>query len=343
MDRQTDEKLIARFLLGNLAEQDRVALEERFFADDDFYSQMLAIQEELADDYVCGDLSESEREQFERRFLTSPYRRRRVEFAATLAKALPEMRDEQAKSATSAWDVSWWRAPLGFLRTQSPAFTLAIYAAIFLLLFGITWLEIENRRLDAQLERARDEQGRFSKQAQADREEFEREEKKRRQQMIELQSQRDEKDAKLRDERRRVEEIERRAASEHRRNELRPSDNLVSFALLPGLVRGSGNEPADEPEKIVIPPKTNSIRLQLELDKEENYRSYRTELRTAGGNLVWSQTLLAPKQSGGSQVVPVTLPASILSQGEYEVTLAGVNRDGAREVISYYYFIALKR
>ncbi|MCA1600741.1 MAG: hypothetical protein LC776_03505 [Acidobacteria bacterium] len=46
-----DEKQAVRFLLGDLSEESRLKLEERFFKEDRFYEQLLAIQEELADDY----------------------------------------------------------------------------------------------------------------------------------------------------------------------------------------------------------------------------------------------------------------------------------------------------
>ncbi|SRR5258705_9385318 len=62
----TDDKLIASFLLGELLEDKRVGIEERMFKDDGFYEQVLAIQEELADDYVQNKLSTNQRLQFER-------------------------------------------------------------------------------------------------------------------------------------------------------------------------------------------------------------------------------------------------------------------------------------
>lgn len=48
----TNEQSITRFLLGELPEDERQNIEERFFADNSFYEQVLAVQEELADDYV---------------------------------------------------------------------------------------------------------------------------------------------------------------------------------------------------------------------------------------------------------------------------------------------------
>ncbi|MCI0486465.1 MAG: hypothetical protein L0229_07675 [Blastocatellia bacterium] len=340
---QADEKLIVRYLLGDMKEEERTRVEERFFEDDEFYAQMTALQEELIDDYVHGDLAARERDLFEKHFLSSPKRRERVEFAATLARALPEPQLEEKslpfeeEQAAPVKESFWWQSALLFLRPQRHAFALAGSVAMLLFLSGVIWLAIENRRLGAQLERARNQQTELSKRSETKQTEFEQKEREREQEIANLRSQSDDLNKRLQEERGRVEELERQAASESR-----SSNSFVAFALLPGL-RGSGNEPGDEPERLVIPPETSSVRLQLELHKEEDYRSYRAELRTAGGNQVWSQGLLEAARTGEAQVVLLTIPARALSLGEYEVTLAGVDGKGNREVVGYYYFIALKR
>lgn len=338
MEIQADEKIMIRYLLGDMKEDEQVRVEEQFFGDDEFYAQITAIQEELIDDYLHGDLAARERELFERHFLSSPKRRERVEFATALAQALPEPQIQDKDFEVHKESLSWWQSALAFLRPQTTAFALAVSVAILAILSGVMWLVIENRRLGAQLELVRNEQAEISNQTNADKEESERRAKEQQEEKANLVSQVDNLKAELNKEKNKIEELERKASDESR-----SSNSVVSFALFPGLVIRSGNEPADEPEKLVIPPRTHSVKLQLELDKQEPYQSYRAELRTAGGNLVWSQSLLPPHQSGGGQAVVVTLPARTLSQGEYEVTLAGINPQGEREVIGYYYFIALKR
>ena len=329
---RTDEKLMARYLLGDMKEEERVVIEERFFGDDEFYAQMTAIQEELIDDYLQGDLSGREREFFESHFLSSPKRRERVEFAAALARVLPQ-------AETKRETVSWWRSAQAFIRAQNPAFVSAMSAAMLVILFGMIWLMLENRRMGAQLEQSRNERADISKQAQANKTDFERQKKARGQEIASLQSQRDDLNAKLQEERERVEDLKRRAANESRSS----SNNFIAFALPAGLVSRNSNDPGNEPHRLVIPPETDSIRLQLEMDKEENYQSYRVELRTAGSNLVWSQALLTARQMGYAKAVLLTIPARVLPLGEYEVTLRGASANGELEVIGYYYFIAIKR
>jgi hypothetical protein len=81
-----NERLIARYLLGDLPEEQQVAIEDRAFADKDYLALVTAVENDLIDDYVNRDLSATERRQFETRFLASSERRKRVEFAKALAR-----------------------------------------------------------------------------------------------------------------------------------------------------------------------------------------------------------------------------------------------------------------
>ena len=49
--------------------------------DSDYIELLLSIEEELIDSYLSGELSEREREQFQKLFLTSPERRRKLRTA----------------------------------------------------------------------------------------------------------------------------------------------------------------------------------------------------------------------------------------------------------------------
>src|SRR5215212_6972458 len=86
------EKLIARYLLGELPEEQQVEIEDRAFADEEFLANITAVENDLIDDYVRDQMSETERRRFESRFLASESRRKRVEFAKALAPLTDEMR-----------------------------------------------------------------------------------------------------------------------------------------------------------------------------------------------------------------------------------------------------------
>ncbi len=82
------DETVVRYLLGRLPDAERDKFEDRYFSDDELHEQLQAIEEELIDAYVRGRLGREDTAAFESRFLLSPERRQKIEFARTLA-ALP--------------------------------------------------------------------------------------------------------------------------------------------------------------------------------------------------------------------------------------------------------------
>src|SRR5262249_48307407 len=80
-----DEKLLTRYLLGGLSDEEQVRVEDRAFTDAGYMEALDTAETDLIDAYVRGELADSERRAFEGRFFTSPQRRRKVEFARALA------------------------------------------------------------------------------------------------------------------------------------------------------------------------------------------------------------------------------------------------------------------
>src|SRR5262245_384081 len=96
---RTDEARQVKYLLGNLSEEELVQVEDRAFADADYLSSLEATEADLIDAYVRGELSQSDRRSFEFRFLTSPERRRKVEFARALATIAAESKIQESPAA----------------------------------------------------------------------------------------------------------------------------------------------------------------------------------------------------------------------------------------------------
>src|SRR5215471_14273682 len=87
-----DDKLMVQYLLGNLSEEDQVRIEDRAFSDSTYMDALEAAEADLIDAYVRDELSQAERRGFESRFLASPHRRSKVEFARDLARIAEESR-----------------------------------------------------------------------------------------------------------------------------------------------------------------------------------------------------------------------------------------------------------
>ena len=75
------EKLIRRYLLGELDETDQTAFEQELLIDRGKFDQVWAVENELIDSYVRGEMSGADRERVERHYLASPLHRERVAIA----------------------------------------------------------------------------------------------------------------------------------------------------------------------------------------------------------------------------------------------------------------------
>lgn len=326
-----DEQQIRRFLLGELSENQRVEVEERLFIDDVYYKHILAIQEELADDYVQNNLPLRQRHYFDQNFLNSPIRRERVEFAAALSGALGISNTHVSFAPRTP---SWWQSITATLFQPGFRLVLATSAATLALFLGVVWLAVENHRLSQEAKNVNQqhdallEQTRANQNAAISRElQLEGEIAKLRGQGSEMQTSIDEKQREL--------DSLRNARRSSRTD--KPPAAVAMFILSPGLTRGT-----DEPEKLIISPAARSVQLQLDLEKEEDYQGYVAEIRTARGNLVWSRAGLKLQQTAYGQAVMLTVPADVLSTGEYEIALKGA-RPTNLEAIGYYYIIALQK
>jgi hypothetical protein len=319
------EKLIARYLLGELSEEQQVAIEDRAFADKDYLASITAVENDLIDEYVRRELSATERQQFEQRFLASAARRERVEFARALAQVDAEAPATEKARRTVAHSAAGWRVSLeAFVRGLNPVARFAIAAAMLLLLVGGAWLLTETLRLRSQLTRLQAEN-----QSRQD-------ERQRLERQIELERRRSEElAASLNQEKQQREQSEEslRQLSEPG-NTTNPSSPIIaSLTLLPGISRGGSDKPS-----LTLPENARLVRLQIGIDPEEPYKRFVVELRTVAGRRVWSKENLPAHARGGARAVTLTLPANVLKPGEYELRLSSAKEGGGTEDVGFYYF-----
>jgi hypothetical protein len=79
-----DDTLV-RYLLGSLPEEESQHLDERSIADDDFAERLKAIETDLIDAYVAGELTPDERIRFEAVYAAAAEGRARIDFARALS------------------------------------------------------------------------------------------------------------------------------------------------------------------------------------------------------------------------------------------------------------------
>lgn len=139
-----NETEIRRFLLSEMTEDERNAFEERFVADESLFEQISATEDELIESYVRGTLSSSEKTIFEREFLSTESRRRRVAFMRTMLGKINEGNQIAAAKKTetaSETHPSVWNSIIEFFKT--PKFVFGAAFAILVLIFG-GWFLLRN-------------------------------------------------------------------------------------------------------------------------------------------------------------------------------------------------------
>lgn len=318
-----NEKLISRYLLGELSEEQQVEIEDRAFADKDYLASITAVENDLIDEYVRHELSEVDRRKFESRFLASAERRKRVEFA----KALSRVPAVAKKTQPASW--SWRESLYAFISGLNPAARFAIAAAMLVLLVGGAWLLTTTLRLRSQLTQLQAENQSRQSQRQALEQQIETERKRN-----------EELNARLNQEKQQREQSDEslRQWSETADPTNPPRPVIASLTLLPGLSRGGGDKPS-----LVMPANARLVRLNIGIDPEEQYKNFAVELRTTAGRHVWNRENLAARHRRGARAIGLTLPASVLKSGEYELRLRGLKEGGEAEDIGFYYFDVKKR
>jgi hypothetical protein len=248
-------KVLTRYLLGQLSEDERIEVEDRYLSNAGVFDELVVAEDELIDDYVRGELSLSNRELFERNFLCSVARRERVKSA----RALMKFADAHATSTR----VSWWQ------RLEAPGMQLVLAAGFILLIIGGLLLVIQMRKLGSDLQRLQSEQLAHDQR-----------EKDLEQLLAQQKRQNDELSEAINRERGERGQLEQEVAKLRERQA-----TAVTFALGFGEIERSRGGPA-QATKLTVAQGTEIIRLQLDLLKDE-YQNYLVTLEDAQRRETW--------------------------------------------------------
>lgn len=332
-DDVVSEDKIVRYLLGDLSEEEQMEIEDRAFQDRQYRQTLQAVENDLIDEYAQGKLSGSERRQFENRFLASAERRRKVEFARALASVTPEFAEieKDTPPVIAPAVVSWQSALRVFLRGLRPAVKLSMAAAALLIVIGGSWLIMQSFRLRAELANLRREQEAHLRQQET-----------LQQQIADERERSEDLSARLQREqieREQSQQLIRELERQQQESITQPlQSTIASIVLVPGISRGGSAR-----SNLIIAQTTRQVRLQIGIEPEDVYKSFRIELRAQGGQLVRAENNLSARRGRARQSIVLNLPASVLIGGEYELALKGVTEDGRTEDVGYYYFNVVKK
>ena len=139
---QYDEQLVIRYLLGYVPEAEAERLDELSVADEEFANRLAAVENDLVDAYVRGELAAQVRDRFQSHYLSSSRRREKLIFAeALLAIPVPNAVPESIQAPAR--------------RSRKFDFSPVLAAAACLALVGACVFLYQNAQLRNELVRSR--------------------------------------------------------------------------------------------------------------------------------------------------------------------------------------------
>jgi hypothetical protein len=298
-------------MLGELTEPEQQAYEGRLLSDDEMFHEVeeLAevVQDEVVEDYLAGELSETQHRAFEGYQLVCP----KIQEMCLVQEALRTYPKRQVRRQTFSERLRLWFQP-----ALRPAPALA-GALTFLMISGGIWSMREFGQLSWQLDQASLRSSTLSSKVESLQRELDQERRGRVALSQELAAARSA-----------VERASKAQASFVGHE----TGGILSFALLPGLQRSSG-----EAARILLSSNQNVLELKLDIGLDE-YVSYQATVFNSATEMIVEQQHLSAVHIRDRVYVPVRLPRRILRDDDYLVILRGVNRNGNVEMLDRFSF-----
>ena len=308
-----NEKILRKYLLGDLSPEEQQEVELQLMSDEDAYDLLVAAEDDLIDASIAGKLKGDELERFNNYFLAAGERQRKLQFGRSLERFVRDATRSAASPESPARDVFWGAVP-NFLRYR-PAIAYAASAVVVLMIVGSIWSFFRIVELQRQLHSATAQLADVGR---------ERDETKR--QLGESQSLGERMRAQ-------VQALEETLGA----TKSSVPQALLAFNLIPGLSRSSSDIP-----KIAITANARLLQFSLTL-LDDNYDSYRAALRDAGGQELWTRDRLSATATRDGKAVVLTVPIPLLSNGDYSFSLMGISDSRPPESISSFYFRVVRQ
>jgi len=334
-----------RYLLGLASPAEREHVESEYFHDADAFQRMLSAEDDLVDAYARGELSDEERQRFEKRFLKSSQGKDRVRFSRAFAGAVV--------------------APV---HTVVPPFYLrhpvriAAVAAVVVIAVVLSWLVIERRRMSNELRELRAVHEQLHNETEALRRDAER------MHIAEIQSPPNSLQPANPTSRKTVPSQrprpKRTPITPPQQQEQKPfvntedvntfvSRKIVDLPLdiskIPSLLT---LQTASTPEGYVAGGRADqsnvtldgvdineaAVALHMALNSPVKYSDYRVSIETAEGRQVTSVGWIEPPKRNQTRISPPPIKATDLPAGDYRVRLTGKDADGSFVQVAEYSF-----
>lgn len=316
-----NEKLIKRFLFGEMAEEERFDFEERFVTDKNLFEEIKAVEDDLIEKYVRGWMNPAEQSRFEKHFLTTEKRRDRVEFSRQFINKIAEQAVSvpvKKNAELTAENISVWDKFAAWFLTPKIAMSGAL--ALIIAVLG-SWFFYQNLRSETpeivknqnneNLEKpiptltptptilpeipANNEVNNSNENVNKTPEKPE----------VEIE----------------------KTPTPIKTPVQKTAPNPV-LALFSGTVRSDGKN-----NVLNLPKEAKAATLQLNLESND-YKIYSAQLTDANGNVIFQRAGLNARNSK----INFTIPAANLKRGDYIIKLSGRNNAGENESVADFQF-----
>lgn len=318
-----DRKLLIEYFLGELPDDERSEIAARYFVDDDFFDELLDVENELIEKYALGFLNERQSDAFKLYLERLPDGHQKE---ATVRALLELTEVEKAKSQEILNEIArprfslWSRMrnspskPQKMLRYIATASLVALAIALLLLFSEIRRLHNHNEQLLAEIADLQRQNEALEQNARNSQSASERARQLEEQLKLEQQAN---------------EALAQRLAS------LQPTTPVVAlWTLTPAFRSGTS------PDRVTLPGSAKFASIAIPIDSEKQIQSYRAIIQTTTGEDLREQTGLRASKAGKS--VTLKLPADYFKEKSYKLTLVGKDKDTV-ELARDYYFTVTRR
>jgi hypothetical protein len=100
------------------------------------------------------------------------------------------------------------------------------------------------------------------------------------------------------------------------------------------LTMGTSRSAAPAPEAL-LPSSAATLQLRVRLDPADTFDGYTMELRSDDGNVIWRADTLKASPAGGDLTLAADVPAGLLKEAAYELTVRGSTVGRAPEALGF--------
>lgn len=299
-DNDFSDETVRRFLLGRLPAGERGSFDAKLFSDGAFEERVHLAEIELADEYAFDRLDAEERGLFEKAFATTEPRRQQVRASRALRRSLT-ISNQPATAARLEPRTGAREALISLFRR--PVLGYALGFAALLLLVGIVWVVVRDRRAHGPREIA------TRAPTPAATREF-------------------------------AHPSATRIPSPPENGKPTPTPTpevaamppvIASFVLSPGALREGGKT-----TQFAVPQNRQGV-IRMFLSVEDESGTYVAELLTAEDKSLLVSGKLKAKTTNGHVQVAFDVATRWLQSGDYQIKLSRTN-NGSTSVVGLYYF-----